>query len=137
MPDQIQPDFEQAIEADMERLATEVKLHKESPEMQAASGHELIKKSLQTMAHSTSSGQAQDEPLAIGNVIHNPLPNYAQDAPAETKLEREYLLGKAFREGIMRASNEAARSSPFVLDAFHDALAGKLYPELKRRGILE
>ncbi len=71
------------------------------------------------------------------NVFQNPLPDYAANAPAETKLEIEHLLETAFREGIMAANTKAARSSPFVLDAFHDALAGKLYPELKKRGIVQ
>jgi hypothetical protein len=43
----------------------------------------------------------------------------------------------AFKDGILKASSEAAKASPFVLDAFHDALAGKLYEELKKRGVLE
>ena len=135
MPDQVQPNFETALEADMERLSAEVKVHQERPEMKGVSGHELVKASLQAMA--TPPVQTPAEPVAVGNVIHNPLPNYAQDAPAETKIEIEYLLETAFRDGIMRANTEAAKSSPFVLDAFHDALAGKLYPELKKRGILE
>ena len=43
----------------------------------------------------------------------------------------------AFMDGILKAANEAKKSNPFVLDAFHDALTGKLYDEFKRRGLLK
>ena len=134
----MQPNFESALEADIERLSAEIKSHREYPEMQGASSQEILKKSIQSMGPLTSSprsdsgqaGQATD-------VFQNPLPDYAANAPAETKLEIEHLLEKAFREGIVKANAEASKSNAFVLDAFHDALVGKLYPELKRRGILE
>ena len=50
MPEPEQPNIEQVLEADIEHLATEVKMHQEHPEMQGASGHELIKRSLQTIS---------------------------------------------------------------------------------------
>ena len=67
----------------------------------------------------------------------SPLPAYAQNAPAEVKLEIEYLLDVAFHHGIGKADALARKAPAFVLDAFHDALAGKLYPEFQRRGILK
>ena len=42
-----------------------------------------------------------------------------------------------FQHGLDKANAEAMKSSPFVMDAFHDTLAAKLYPELQRRGILK
>jgi hypothetical protein len=67
----------------------------------------------------------------------SPLPAYAQTAPAEVKLEIEYLLDIALKKGIGPALVESQKSPAFVQDAFHDALAGKLYPELQRRGIVK
>ena len=40
-------------------------------------------------------------------------------------------------KGIEKAAAEAKKSNPYVLDAFHDALVEKLYPELQRRGVLK
>jgi hypothetical protein len=66
-----------------------------------------------------------------------PLPAYAQNAAPEVKLEIEYLLDLAFRKGIGPALSASAKSPYFVQDAFHDALAGKLYPELRKRGVVK
>lgn len=137
MADQIQPVFERALEADIERLSAEVKTNRENQEMKSASAHEVIKQSLRTITSQQQSDDAQAGQTPTQNVFQNPLPDYAANAPAETKLEIEHLLETAFREGIMAANAKAAGSSPFVLDAFHDSLAGKLYPELKKRGIVE
>ena len=135
MPDQPEQNFEQAIEQDIERLTVEVKMREGRPETQGISGQEVIKRSIQTMTQQAPSDVSHvAEPQ---NVFQNPLPDYAQSAPAEVKLEIEHLLETAFREGIYKANSEAAKSSAFVMDAFHDALAGKLYPELKKRGIVE
>ena len=55
---------------------------------------------------------------------------------AEAKLEIEYLVDMALHHGIDKAVEKAKASGPFVLDAFHDALTGKLYDEMRRRGML-
>jgi hypothetical protein len=122
--------------ADMERLAAEVKMHQENPEHRLISGHQLVKRSLETIHEKAAPVPAAAPAAPAGNDDDALLPSYAQNAPAPTKIEIEHLLGVAFREGILKASAEAAGSSPFVLDAFHDALAGKLYPELQKRGIV-
>ena len=137
MADQIQPNFEHALEADIERLSAEVKTNREHLELRGASAHEVIKQSLKAITPQQQANDAQTSQAPAQNVFQNPLPDYAANAPAETKLEIEHLLETAFREGIMVANAKAANSSPFVLDAFHDSLAGKLYPELKKRGIIE
>jgi hypothetical protein len=135
MADELQSGFERALQSDIERLSVEVKANREHPELRGASPHEVIKQSLKAVAPPPPDPQAP--PPQPTNVFQNPLPDYAATAPAETKLEIEHLLETAFREGIMAANAKAAKSSPFVLDAFHDSLAGKLYPELKKRGIVE
>lgn len=137
MADQVQPVFERALEADIERLSAEVKTNQEHPELRGASAHEVIKQSLKTVSPQQQATDDKASTTPAQNVFQNPLPDYAANAPAETKLEIEHLLETAFREGIMVANAKAAHSSPFVLDAFHDSLAGKLYPELKKRGIVD
>jgi len=65
------------------------------------------------------------------------LPAYVDSASPEVKLEIEYLLDVALKQGIGKALAESQKSPYFVQDAFHDALAGALYPELQQRGIVK
>jgi hypothetical protein len=128
------PAFEHAaLEADIARLAQEVKLHRERPENRGVAEKDILKKSLQTLTASApapAGTAAQASPSGV-------LPSYMQQASAETKLEVEYLVDMAFHHGLDKAVEKAKVSGPFVLDALHDALTGKLYGELKRRGILQ
>ncbi len=120
------------LESDIDRVAGEVVKHKENPEFATASGQELVKHALTTLAATAASEtNAQADPNAAY------LPAYVTDAPAPTKMEIEHLLEMAFKEGIAKANAAAMKSSPFVLDAFHDALTGKLYPELKKRNVVD
>ena len=132
--DQPIPKFESpAIEQDIPKVAEEIARHKESPELRTAGGQEILKQSLRTLTPAPVPQPSDDK----GSVIADPLPDYAANASPETKIEVEHLLELAFKEGIIVANAKAATSNPFVLDTFHDALVGKLYPELKKRGILE
>ena len=132
MAEQSPPEFKghEALEADIKQLVAEIRKHEERPETRSLTGPELLKKSIQSMT-------AVAQPAQPGEPSSGPLPQYAQSAPAETKLEVEYLLDVAFHHGITKANTEAMKSSPFVVDAFHDALVGKLYLELQKRGILK
>lgn len=132
MPEQSSQDFKlEALEADMKHLAEEIQRHRENPESRALSGQEVVKKSLQAIV------APPPVPPPPQQAQGGALPAYAASAPAETKLEIEYLVDLAFQHGLDKANAEAMKSNPFVLDAFHDALAAKLYPELQRRGILK
>jgi len=143
MPDQI-PSFENTLEADVQQLAAEVASQRERPEMKDAAEAELIREAIRAFPTPERAPQAAPAPAApapqnpaSGSVFQNPLPAYATNAPAEVKLEIEFLLEKAFRDGIGKALTESKKSPYFVQDAFHDALAGKLYPELQKRGIVK
>lgn len=132
MSENLSGDFKlEALEADMKRLAEEIQRRRENPEMRAAGGQEVIKKTIQSIV--PPHPQQDDAKQAQSG----PLPNYASGAPAESRLEVEYLVDLAFHKGLDKANAEAMKSSPFVMDAFHDSLAAKLYPELQRRGILK
>lgn len=132
MAEQSSPSFEHtALEADIKRLAAEVQAHREKFEAQRLSDQEILRKSVQSFGDVQPASAVQAQPS------DSPLPDYAKDAPAEAKLEIEYLLDLAFHHGIDKANNEAKKSSPFIMDAFHDALVTKLYPELQKRGIVK
>lgn len=131
MPDQHTAEFpHEFLEADIKRLAGEVQKHRERSESRHLEGPELIKKSIQSLAPAPP-------PVSALPASNSPLPNYAADIPAEAKLEIEYLLDLAFHHGIEKADREARKTNPFIVDAFHDALATKLYPELQKRGIVK
>lgn len=64
-----------------------------------------------------------------------PAPSPAAVADAEATRQRvEDLVRMAEEQGIDAAHARAAADEPYVLDAFHDALAGAFYEELARRG---
>lgn len=121
--------FDQILEADIGRLKSEIAKHRERPEMRAARGEEILKQSLKTL----SEPQTSDLPADDSGI----LPQYAASAPEEIRLMVEQLLDLSVHKGLINAISRARKAGPYVLDAFHDALAGKLYPELKARGILE
>jgi hypothetical protein len=134
------PSFEQAtIEADMKTLAAEIRKNREQPELKNASEKELLKEAIRTfpsLGERQPSAAVPAPAVPANSAAQSPLPAYAQNAPAEVKLEIEYLLDIAFRQGIGKALDESKKSPYFVQDAFHDALAGKLYPELQKKGIV-
>lgn len=89
-------------------------------------GEEILKKSLREL---NPEGEKRENGGSVSLI-----PDYAASASPETKQEIEHLLDVASRDGIAHADTLARKSSAFVLDAFHDAVVGRLYPELKRRG---
>lgn len=94
---------------------------------QTAVDSALEKPAAAVPAPSAGSGQANPA---------SPLPAYTQSEPADVKLKIEKLLDLAWHKGIRHAAKEAALAGPLFLDAFHDSVIDKLYPELKKRGLL-
>ncbi|HUC01679.1 MAG TPA: hypothetical protein VMA75_02130 [Candidatus Paceibacterota bacterium] len=136
------PNFENALEADMKTLAAEIKRAQELKDVKNAAGVEVVKEAIRAfpqLERSSSNGvPTPPTPGGAGAPTDtNPLPAYAQSAPPEVKLEIEYLIDVALHKGIATALTESQKSPYFVQDAFHDALAGKLYPELQRRGVVQ
>lgn len=141
------PSFEQGLEQDIVALADQIKDRRETVKVQNYSERELLKEAIRAFPHfekpttapapapvpAAAPVPAPAAPAVAGSV----LPDYAQSAPPEVKLEIEYLLDVALEKGIGKALAESEKSPYFVQDAFHDALAGKLYPELQRRGIVK
>lgn len=139
MPDQIPaPSFEHVLEADIQRLATEIRKNREHPELRNAAEKELIKEAIRSFPELGPRPQTPTAPPTVQSAKPaSPLPAYTDDAPAEVKLEIEYLLDIALRHGIGKALDESKKSPYFVQDAFRDALAGKLYPLLQKRGVVK
>lgn len=126
------PNIEKILpEADVARVAEAAKMHAESAEGMEMKGEELMKKAVQTVA------QISDESPATLSPAQDPLAAYAKTAPAEVQAKVESLLQVAARDGLSKAVAQASKDSPYVLDAFHDSLASKLYPYLKEKGLLK
>ncbi len=121
----------EAFEKDIERISQGIEKYRELPGGESGGGQELVKKSIQSVV------SAAPPPAAPAPKQSGALPDYASSAPPASKTEIEYLVSMALNQGLDKANAEAAKSSPFVMDAFHDALAAKLYPELKKRGIIK
>jgi hypothetical protein len=98
-------------------------------------GVEIVRKALETVTALPPPPALASPPASQGS--DGILPDYAKNATAENKLEIEYLVELAATRGILEASKIAQETSPFVLDAFHDALTGKLYDELVKSGVLK
>lgn len=121
--------FEQAAaRAEIEKFAEEVERHRERPELQGASGHEVVRQALRSTVTPIQSQKTDEDSLKT-------LPSYLADASPQARLEVENLVEVALRSGIGKANALAQKSNPLILDAFHDALAGKLYEEFRKRGM--
>src|SRR5690348_9064532 len=108
------PSFERTLESDMAALAAEIKKHREHPELQNAGEKELVKEAIRAFPrfeHSSAAPVpgASQAAAAPSTAPTSPLPDYAQDAPAEVKLEIEYLIDIALKHGIGKALDESAK----------------------------
>ena len=132
------PSFEhKALESDIKMLAIEIQRSQEFKDVKNAEGLDVVKEAIRAfprLEHRDDNGTPTPSALAQST---GPLPAYAQDAPAAVRLEIEYLLDMAFHKGLGVALAESEKSSDFVQDAFHDALAGRLYPELQKQGLVK
>lgn len=134
MPEELPQNLHPALERDIARLSEEIGRRRESPEMKQAEGRELLRQSLKAF---TPPPVAPLPPAKEEEEGMEVLPSYMKEDPAEMKLRVEQLLELSLHQGIKRGLKEARKAGPYILDAFHDALVDKLYPELKKRGIVE
>ena len=123
-----------SLEADIRKLSQEVAEKKTLPQYERVPDREIVKRSLAPLV----SQPAVQTPLKSGDEEGEEdfLPDYLKEADPEMKLAVERLVDQAFHEGIARAVSSAQAAGPFILDSFHDALADKLYEELKARKLI-
>ncbi|MDP3975197.1 MAG: hypothetical protein Q8P88_02860 [Candidatus Jorgensenbacteria bacterium] len=127
--------FHEKLERDLVRVTAEIARRKEAaPE---APPREIVKQSLVAavppLPH-PSEEKGSGPPSSAADESH--LPSYLSEESPEVKAEVERLVTLALEEGLVPAVAAAAKRSPFVLDALHDALVDKLLPELEKRGII-
>ena len=127
--------FHEKLEQDLQRVTSEIARKREAtPDV---SPREIVKQSLATIAPvPPQSSKNSEEPTSPASDYAN-IPSYLSEESPEVKKEVERLVSLAFEEGIGPAVAVAAKRSPFILDALHDALTDKLLPELEKRGMFK
>ena len=92
---------------------------------------ETVRESIQTISSMPASqSQSINADLDI-------LPDYTKNYSPEDKQVIENLLQAAADKCLNVANGLAKGEAPYILDAFHDALAEKLLPYLKQKGIIK
>lgn len=112
------------FESDLKRIETQINKFKELPEAEAMAPQEIVRQSVKQIAPPTGDMGAQ-------------APVVAANPSDETEKTVEYLVNTAVTEGILKANQAARNAEPFVMDSFHDAMVGRFYPELQKRGIID
>ncbi|MFH1193198.1 MAG: hypothetical protein V1656_02680 [Candidatus Jorgensenbacteria bacterium] len=142
--------FHEKLEADLKRLGLDVQEAREKEGVSAPRPErEILKESIRSFAEraAPSAAHAGEEniarsapepqaaaPAAAPAVV---APDYAAGMSPEAAQEVARLVDVVFAKGLVAGVREAKKQSPFVEDAFHDALVDHLLPELKKRGILK
>ncbi len=132
MPDNTQPHFEEhPLEKDIKQIESEVKtVGGENFE------REHLKSVLERRIYEPQVQRQPTAPQAVSDTSAS-LPNYMKSSSDGDKSTVEGLVNLAYHKGLETAVNEAKKYSPFILDAFHDALTDKLYAEFKIRGLIK
>ncbi|MCP6719927.1 MAG: hypothetical protein KJI72_01190 [Patescibacteria group bacterium] len=133
--------FHEELERSLERLGQQIETERQHSETKALPERELVKRSIKSFSSSVTTKDnggtpPEDVPSAGESEL---LPTYLQGEGVDSrvKLEVERLVDLVFHKGLEKALKEASKHSPFIEDAFHDALVDKLLPELKKKGILK
>ena len=125
------------LEADMRRLSEEILGKRNLPEYKDFSNKEIIKESIRPIIKSDLELSKPENKTANEETEKSFLPDYALELPIEKKLEVEKLIDEVFHKGLKVIEGLKNHNySPNVVDAFHDALAGKLSIELERRKLI-
>jgi hypothetical protein len=124
------------FEKDLQRFSKEVREHQIKNKIENIQESHIKDVLVSGYSHPAAVAATVQKPAAVLDETKT-LPDYLISEPAQVKNRVEHLLSLAFSEGIEKSAKEAAKSGPFILDAFHDALTSKLYDELKKRGLLK
>lgn len=133
--------FHKALENDIDNLSKEINRVQESKESEISTKKEVVKKTFKNISPEPKNYQRKKKSKAKNNKQQEEsfLPDYMEedDVDPSKKIEVEKLMDLVIHKGILKALKESKKHPPFIQDAFHDALADKLLPELKKRGILK
>ena len=128
--------FDENLEKSLGKLGKQIEQERAAAETEAPPEREVVKRSIQALSRDLPKEEEEEKKPKTEN---SALPDYLQDGERNEGAIREVedLVSMVFEKGLEVALKEAGKQSPFVEDAFHDALVDKLLPELKKRGIVK
>lgn len=124
----------EGFEKNIQHAGERVRVYKENPSFREAPEREVVKKSFQSQVALPPSSGAPE----IAEEDTSPfLPDYFLGGDADGMKEAVLRLVETALHGDLEKSLKDARKlSPYLEDAFHDALVDKLVPEMQRRGLI-
>jgi len=138
--------FSEHLEQSLERIGGRIGEHRENPETMNLPEREIVKESIKSIEREivlevpkeTVSSQLTS-PQPTPRAKDDTLPAYMEEENVEeiAKEKVKKLVEVTFQKGIEEAIRESKNFSPYIEDAFHDALVDKLLPILKERGVLK
>lgn len=126
-------------EEDINRVTQEIEKQNLNPTetLSRESIHEAVRSAYPSIPANPTGAAPGTPASSIKTSESKNLPDYLINAPADVKNEVERLISIAQRDGIGKAISAASAAGPFMLDALHDALVDKLYPELVKKGVIK
>lgn len=126
----------EALEKHLVHLNKEVEEIMASPEWGGKDYKEAVKEALKPLIFSSAAVSQKNDDQTKTSGRNKSLPDYLKNAPDDLKIKVEELVNLVFSEGLEKTVKRARENTPFILDAFHDALADKFYDELKKRALI-
>ena len=133
-----------SFEKNLAELGKYIEKSQEAAGLENQAEKELVKESLKSLAETLpqpSSSSAPAAPIANPVAVKDDgefLPQYLQTSNnPQVKAQIQRMVKIAFHKDIKTALKLSRRFPGFVEDAVHDALADKIIPELKKRGLLK
>ena len=138
--------MENNLEAEIAHLAQQLEEKKKllAGSQETKEDHEVVREYVTKEVYGPQSpvndDDDDDQPVAATPV---PMPkpkkvkDYLDSLDRESAAQVNNLISLVSEKGFTAAITEAKNGEPFILDAFHDALVGKLYHELKDRGLVK
>ncbi|MEK7077088.1 MAG: hypothetical protein AAB967_02555 [Patescibacteria group bacterium] len=132
------------FEKNIQHAGERVRVYKENPSFREAPEREVVKKSFQPQVVPPPSpgvppaaGDGSGNEQGLSEDAEFFLPDYFLGGDADGMKEAVLRLAETALHGDLEKSLKDARKlSPYLEDAFHDALVDKLVPEMRKRGLL-
>ena len=122
-------------EEDINRVAQEIERQNlNAAETPRETVREAVRSAYPTAPNTSSPSTGETTPPASS--AEKNLPDYLVNAPVDVKTAVERFISRAEHDGIAKAISAASAAGPFMLDALHDAIVDKLYPEVVNKGII-
>lgn len=137
--------MENNLEVEIAHLAQQLEEKKKllAGKQEVKEDHEILREYVSKEVYGPQTSVATDDdtqtPVVPKPVSIKPkkVKDYLDTLDRESAVRVNNLISLVGEKGFKAAITEAKMEEPFILDAFHDALVGKLYHELKDRGLVE